>query len=320
LLKQIFFRFGIGFYSLPLPDKEYNMKVSPELKGHLAIFLAMVLFGLISPIGKSVLVYIAPLSLNTLRLGGACTAFWLVSLFMKHESVSWHDLGMLFFAAVFGTMLNQGLFIIGLSKTSPIDSSIITSMAPVLTMCVAAIYLKEPITRKKLLGIFLGAVGAVILVFGSMQGVKGQSSMLGDLLCLCAQLSYAIYLTAFKKLITRYHPVTVCKWLFSYAFMCYFPLSYSDLASDHLLSLPATIWLRIACIALLCTVVTFVLMMKAQKILRPTVISTYNYILPVVGTSLSVAMGLASFTWIVLVAVCFIFTGVYLVTLSKAAR
>lgn len=55
----------------------------------------------------------------------------------------------IFFAALFALVFNQGVYIFGLSMTSPIDASIVTTTLPIVTMIVAAIYLKEPVTNKK---------------------------------------------------------------------------------------------------------------------------------------------------------------------------
>ena len=60
--------------------------------------------------------------------------------------------------------------------TSPIDASIVTTTLPIVTMIVAAIYLKEPITNKKVLGIFVGAMGALILIMSSQAGNNGNGS------------------------------------------------------------------------------------------------------------------------------------------------
>lgn len=65
-------------------------------------------------------------------------------------------------------------------------------------MIVAAIYLKEPVTNKKVLGIFVGAMGALILIMSSSNAGSGNGSIMGDLLCLIAQISFSIYLTVFK--------------------------------------------------------------------------------------------------------------------------
>lgn len=278
--------------------------------------VAIFFFAIISPVGKIVLDHIHPLTLNTLRLFGAAVCFWVTSIFVR-EKVTRKDLFLLFFAAIFATVLNQGLFIIGLSKTNPVHSSLMTSMAPILTLSLSAIYLKERITFFRIAGVLIGALGAAVLIFMNKQAGDHPSSIGGDILCLCAQISYAIYLTVFLKLIKKYKPVTVSKWLFTYAFLCYLAISFNDLAADHIFTLPLSIWIRIFVIAILCTYVTYTLMMTAQKTLSPTIISTYNYFLPLIGVGISVAIGLGTMDYYTALATGLILCGVIIVNKSK---
>ena len=121
--------------------------------------------------------------------------------------------------------------------TSPIDASIVTTTLPIVTMIVAAIYLKEPVTNKKVSGIFVGAMGALILSISSQGANSSYGNIFGDLLCLIAQISFSIYLTVFKGLSQKYSPITLNKWMFVYASMCYIPFSYHDMTAIQWLSL-----------------------------------------------------------------------------------
>ena len=115
-----------------------------KYKGHLALLGAAIMWGLMSPIGKTALENgISGLSLATFRMTGGAICFWIASIFAPKEQVKPHDLMMLFFAGLLGIVLNQGCFTFGLSLTSPIDASIVTTTAPIATMIVAAIYLKD---------------------------------------------------------------------------------------------------------------------------------------------------------------------------------
>ena len=155
--------------------------------GHLFALTANVMWGLMSPIGKSALQEFSAISVTTFRMVGAAAAFWILSIFCKQEHVDHRDMLKIFFASLFALVFNQGVFIL-------------TTTLPIVTMVVAAIYLKEPITNKKVLGIFVGAMGALILIISSQAASSGNGSLIGDLLCLVAQISFSIYLTVFKGL------------------------------------------------------------------------------------------------------------------------
>lgn len=290
-----------------------------SLKGHAAILAASIMWGLNAPIGKVVLNSFSALSVATFRIVGAAAAFWALSFFLPKESVSSKDMLRLFFATLFGVVLNQGLFTFGLSLTSPIDASIITTTAPIITMIVAAIYLKEPITNKKVLGIFIGAMGALILILGNQSASSSASTnILGDILCLLAQFSFAIYLTVFKDLILKYSPVTISKWIFIYAAICFIPFSYRDISVIDFAAIPTDMIFRIGYVVLVATFLAYICMMTGQRLLRPTVISMYNYVQPIVASISSVILGMDVFGWKKGVAIGLVFLGVYIVTQSKS--
>lgn len=293
---------------------------SKNYTGHICMLIASTAWGLMSPIGKDVMsTEITALSLATFRMVGAALCFWIASLFTKREEVKPHDLMLLFFAALFAIVFNQGMYIFGLSLTSPIDASIITTTAPIATLILAAIFLHEPITGKKLGGVFLGAIGALIMIIGS-NSTDGthNSNALGDFLCFIAQVSFAAYLTFFKGLASKYHPITCMKWMFTYAAICFIPFSYSEVSAIPLTEISARTWGETAFVVVGATFMTFLLLMNAQKVLRPTVLSMYNYTQPIVASIVSVLIGIGTFGWTKGVAVVLVFAGVYLVTQSKS--
>lgn len=296
------------------------MSNDKSIKGHAAIFMASVLWGLNAPIGKTVLNEFSALSVTTFRLVGAAAAFWILSIFMPKEQVSPKDMLRLFFASMVAIAFNQGMFVFGLSLTAPIEASIITTTAPIITMVVAAIYLKEPVTNKKVLGIFVGAVGALTLILSNQASPAGGGAnhILGDILCLVAQFSFAIYLTVFKDLIHKYSAVTLSKWMFVYASMVFIPFSYNDVAIIDFTAIPLDMILRIGYVVLGATFLAYIFMMTGQRLLRPTIVSMYNYVQPIVASIAAVLLGLDTFGLAKGISIALVFLGVYIVTQSKS--
>src|ERR1035437_8443873 len=176
-----------------------------KLNGHLAMFSANLIFGLNTPVSRTLMPEIlSPYTLTFFRLGGGLLLFWLVSLFIKKEQVPVKDIFLLFLASFFALSLNQLPYFIGLSMTSPIDASIVVSTLPILTMILAALILHESITWMKGVGVMVGASGALLLVFSSHTLHVGKSNFLGDMIVFGAVASFAIYLTVFKNLVSRY--------------------------------------------------------------------------------------------------------------------
>lgn len=293
--------------------------MNKNIQGHLFALTANILWGLMSPVGKSALAELSAFSVTTFRMVGAAACFWLFSLFCKHEEVDHRDMLKIFFASLFALVFNQGIFIFGLSLTSPIDASIVTTTLPIVTMIVAALYLKEPVTNKKVAGIFTGALGALILILGS-QTAGGNGNIVGDLLCLGAQISFSLYLTIFKSLSQKYSAITLNKWMFVYASVCYIPFSYHDVASIQWAEISTVAWLQVGYVVLFGSFVAYVCIMSAQRLLRPTVVSMYNYMQPIVASTAAILMGLGTFTWQKGIAIALVFLGVYIVTQSKSRQ
>lgn len=285
---------------------------------------ANVIWGLMSPVTKFVFLgsAVTPILMVDFRVVFAAILFWITSLFTKQEHVPHKDLLKLFFAALFGVVFNQGLFTVGLGMTSPVDASIITTSTPILTMIIAAYYLKEPVTAKKILGVFLGACGALMLILSSSNvsgGNAQEGNIWGDVICILAEVCFAVYLVMFKGLISRYSPVTLMKWMFTYTSICIIPFSYTELAALDWASVSVTVWGAVAFVVVGATYLSYLLVPVAQRNLRPTVVSMYCYVQPVVATCyVAVCWGMESFGILKGIAVAAIFSGVFLVTQSKS--
>jgi len=292
-----------------------------SLRGHTSLFTAYVIFGLNTPITKAVFMTgeVSAIALTFYRMAGAAILFWIASAFIEREKVSGRDTLLLFFASMFGILINQTSFIVGLSLTSPIDASVITTIVPILTMLLAALFLKEPITWKKALGVLIGATGAILLVTHSdLSSVRGGASVEGNLLCLSSGLSFALYLTLFKPVISRYSSITVMKWMFLFAAVCGLPMSWSHIVAVDYAGLSAGMWLRISFVVVMATFLAYLFIPTGQRLLRPTVVSMYNYLQPLVSSLVAVALGMDMFGWEKSGAAILIFLGVYVVIQSKS--
>lgn len=289
-----------------------------RLKGHGAMLGAEVLWGVSAPLGKAILAAgMSPLMLTNCRMVGAALLFWIVSLFTRREEVGHRDLLAMFFASLCGVVVNQCCFVWGLSLTSPVNASIITTALPIVTMVLAAVVLHEPVTRLKVGGVFLGAIGALVLIIGSASG-PGEGNMWGDLLVICAQLSFSCYLVFFKGLIGRYSPVTLMKWMFTYSAICVIPFTYSDWIAMDWVAAPSVVTWGALAFVVGPTFLSYFLLPVGQRFLRPTVTAMYNYVQPIVATVVAICAGLGHFTMVNAAAILLVFTGVYLVTRSKS--
>lgn len=291
-------------------------------RAHLSMFTAEAIWGFMAPIGKAAMNSgFDGISVVSFRVAGAALLFWLASFIGPREHIPGRDIVKLAGAAVLGIVFNQCLFNIGLSITSPVNASIVTTSMPIFAMVLSFFILKEPITWKKALGVAIGCCGALILIFSSASAGNAKvGDIRGDLMCLGAQFSFALYLALFNPLIRKYNVITVNKWMFTWASLFVLPFTTVHVSQLSWASFTAATWLEVVYMVVLGTFVSYLLSVVAQSVLRPTVVSVYNYVQPIVSVVVSVAVGMSVFTLPQGVAVVLVFTGVWLVIKSKSKR
>ena len=291
-----------------------------HILAHLSMFFACAFWGLMAPLGKDAMTHgITGLDMVTFRVAGAAILFWITSLFVKREHVPGKDIIRFIGAGFFGIVTNQCLYIYGLSITSPVNASIVTTSMPIFAMILAAIILREPISGKKALGVLMGCSGALILILTSAQAMNEKvGDLKGDLLCLGAQFSFALYLSLFNPLIKRYSVFTTNKWMFLFATLFVMPISLPSLTAIDWVNVPEKTWWEVGYVVLFGTYIGYILTMIGQRTLRPTVVSVYNYVQPIVSVIVSLVIGMAVLQWSQALAVLLIFLGVWLVTISRA--
>ena len=296
------------------------MQNQRAVMAHLSMFGACAGWGLMAPVGKEAMIHgVSGLSMVTFRVVGACLLFWVASLFAKKEQVPTHDKLMFAGAAIFGLLLNQCCYTMGLSFTSPINASIVTTSMPIFAMLLSALILKEPITGKKAIGVLMGCSGALMLILTSAAHVSNKvGDIRGDLLCLFAQFSFALYLSLFNPLIKRYNVFTINRYMFTWATLMLLPFTFGETAATVRSSLTMKTWLEVGYVVCVGTFFCYILTMVGQRTLRPTVVSVYNYVQPIVSVLASLLMGIGVFKSTHALAVILVFTGVWLVTKSRA--
>lgn len=286
------------------------------------MFSVVCLFAVNIPISKHLLQsgYISAYGLTLARISFAAVAFWIASVFAGKDKVERKDHLLLLLGALLGIIFNQGLFIFGLSNTSPVDASIITTSSPLFAMIIAALVLKEPITTQKVSGVLLGGIGAIFLVYTSHHGnVAADSSMKGNLSVVGSSLSYATYIVITRPLSSKYSSITIMKWMFLYAAILVVPIFYKDLIYAPLFRQHEVApFVMIGYTLLFATFVAYMLIPLAQKRIRPTTISMYNNMQPLIASFIAIILGQDSFSVEKAISGALILTGVYLVTQSKS--
>ena len=292
--------------------------------GHIAAFIAYAIFGFNIIVCKDLTSggLIPPLGIFTLRSLVAGGLFWLVSLFMPQEKVERKDYIRIFAASMLGFLTCQITFLVGIPHITPMDCSVLTAMAPIYTMAVAAIAIKEPITFKKSLGVVISFAGIIYLIVSrvSTPGGVAESTPFGIFMIILNSLSFSMYLGIFKPLIAKYSAVTFMKWIFLFSAVVATPLSLKGLINVDWAGIPAKQYAELAYLIVCATFVTYFLIPLAQKRIRPTLISMYSYVQPIIAIAVSIAIGMDTLTWQKSLATALVFAGLIIVSRSRAAK
>ena len=287
--------------------------------GHLAVLTVYIIIGVNPNCSKAVgPEYITPEAYTALRLVVGAAGFWLISLFTPREKVSKRDMWMIVFGAVslYGTLW---AFAEAMRFISPTYVSLVSSMSPLVVMLMAAVFLKEPITTRKAMGVFFDIAGALMMILFSLHG-DAHYSNIGALLCFVNILFYATYLLITRAISPRNSPVTMMKWMFLFSAVLSLPLAIPTVKDSPILmgTAPAMAYVNMGIVAFFATVLAYYLLPVALRYLRPTTVSMYSNLQPIVTAALAIAVGQDIFTWNKPIALVLVIFGVFLVTTSRA--
>lgn len=297
------------------------MREKNSIFGHIACFTAYLIFGLNIVVCKDLTSSgaISPLALFTLRSLGAGMLFWLISLFLPRERVESRDLPKIFVASVLGFFLTQISFLMAISRITPMDCSIVASLSPLYTMFIAAYVLKEPLSAQKIGGVVLSLCGVLYLILNSVTSTSAvvQTTPIGVLLMIANSLCFSLYLGIFKPTIAKYSVVTFMKWIFLFSTLLSLPFSAKEIVHTDFAALPLSYMAELAFLIICATFVTYFLIPVGQKRLRPTLVSMYSYVQPIVAIVVSIYVGMDTLSWQKVLAAVTVFTGVIIVSRSR---
>lgn len=292
--------------------------MNAKLISHFALWIVALIYGANYTIAKSVMPqYIQPFAFIILRVIGALVLYWLVSLFFKQEKIEKKDFPRLIACGIFGVAVNQLLFFKGLSLTSPINAAIMMLCTPILVLIISFFAIKEKLTWVKVVGVFIGLSGALLLIFQNTAITSvGQSNPLGDFFILINALSWGIYLVIVKSLMQKYSTLTVIKWSFLFGSLIVIPVGFNEFQLIDWANMPTQAYASIAFVVIGVTFLAYFLNTYALKQLSPTVVSIYIYLQPILASLIAIMSKKDELSFYKICAALLIFVGVYLVSFN----
>lgn len=293
-----------------------NTPIKTPLKVHGALFLVALIYGSTYAIAKGVMPqYLGPSAFIFIRITIAAILFNLIAKINGIEKIKCKsDYIELVVAAFFGVAANMLFFFNGLAYTTELNASSLMLNAPIFVLIFSRVLLKEKIKWWQVVGMFVAAIGAVMLIGGWKFEFKG-GNVRGDIMILLNATSFAFFLVYSKRILKKYKPLTMIRWAFVFGWFFVLPFAFNEIRAANFLTFPARIWFSIMYVSLATTFIAYLLNAWAIQKVSPTVAGSYIYLQPLIATSLGIAMGKQLLSVEKIIFALLVFVGVYLVTI-----
>ena len=281
-----------------------------------AAFVATSIFGFNHTIAKELMPdVLSPNALLYCRVVGAAISFWFISLFLKNEKIEIKDFKLIIICAFFGMGLNMITALNGLYNSTPINSAIITTIAPIFIFIISVILLKERITKIKYFGVFIGFIGTLTLILLNEKSAANAPNInLGNFYFFINSLSYAIYFVLVKPLTKKYNMITIMKWLFLFSIIINMPFGLLEFSEIKWVEISGSSLIKISYVVFCTTFLVYLLNLYALKNLKASTVGMFIYLQPVIGILFAIYRGADKLTVADATSVLLVFVGVYLVS------
>ena len=263
--------------------------------------------------------WIAPLTGVMFRCVFGALMFWIISIFWKQDKTTLREKVTLFLLGAIGLFGFMFFYLIGVSKTTPVSSSLFSSLQPIWVFILSVIFLKERITAMKIIGITIGLGGALLCILTQKSDDLASDALTGNILCLLSSVAYAVYLIASNRILKNVGVMTMLRYTFSGA-------AFSGIIVSTITGFDAAVltspihWKPMGVLLFVLifpTVISYLLVPIGLKYLKTTLVAIYGYLILIVATITSLALGQDRFSWTQLIAVLLICSSVYFVEIAE---
>jgi drug/metabolite transporter (DMT)-like permease len=287
---------------------------------HLALIAVQVLFATWPIVGKIALHNVPSVALVGFRVAGAAfTLLILARVRGNLQRIERADWPLLIVSSMLGLVLNQLLFTKGLSLTTAINATLLSTTIPVFTLLIGVILGTDRATMRRLLGITLAAAGVLYLI-GPGRAQFSSGTRIGDSLIIANSLCYGAYIAVSKNLMKRYTALTVIAWIFVVGCVITVPAAVISLSHINLGTISVSVWLAILYIIVLPTAGAYYLNGWALARVPPSTVAVYIYLQPSIAFVVAPIILGESLSLHAVIASLLIFAGVLVVTRRRPIK
>mgnify|MGYP001563941986 FL=1 len=166
------------------------MQITPRIKAYILILLVTIIWGVASPVIKYTLDGFDPLTFLTYRFGISSIisiVIFLIIGFRLPKNIK--DIVLLVIYGLLASSVSLALLFFGLKNTTVLDSSLITLSDPLLISIAGVYFLKERVSKREKIGIFIAIIGTLLTIVEPLiQNGNGHLRLSGNLMI----IAYAI--------------------------------------------------------------------------------------------------------------------------------
>jgi drug/metabolite transporter (DMT)-like permease len=297
------------------------MEKRDVVKAHVALIFCNIVWACDYPFYNLLLgKYISPLAMVTASLVVAALLSWIPAIWEGVEHIERKDWGLIIVAALMMGMVRKMMMMFGLSRTSPIDGSIISTSTPLLVLVLSVAIGIERFTKLRVVGLLMGMAGTVAIILLSNNPANEHISLhsvaLGNILIFTSVCVSAVYMVWYKNLVAKYRVSTILRWIYSLSAVVMLPFGAKEMLAIEFRTMPSEILWAALFVLIVPTYLPNLLLNISLRRVPPTISSVYSYLQPVVAIGLAVAMGLDKLHADTILFAVVVFVGVGMVIAS----
>lgn len=254
---------------------------SPGLKWIILVALALI-WGSSFILIKKGLIGLNPIQLGSFRII-FCAVFLIIIGFKSLKHIASYQWKYIAITALFGTFIPAYLFALAETQVSSSICSILNSLTPLNTLLLGAFVFGLQFKRRQFLGVVIGLLGTIVLIFGGKSSTGGGNYYYA-ILVLIATLCYATNVNLIKKYLSDLKPLSITTGNFLVMLVpAIVLLLFTDIRVK--IGLPETnhALLFVMVLGVIGTGVANVIFYKLIQISSPVFASSVTYLIPIVA-------------------------------------
>jgi drug/metabolite transporter (DMT)-like permease len=286
-------------------------------KAYLLIVILAVIWGSSFILIKRGLIVYSPVQVGALRIfvSFLCLLPFIINRFRSIEPSRWKFLAI---TGLFGNGIPSVLFPLAETRISSALAGILNSLTPVFTLIVGMIWFGMKAGPGRLWGLFLGLLGAVLLISGQPGGIRLDGPVVYALYVVLACMCYALSVNVLRNKLSTVDSLRTTGFALMFAGVPMGVILFSGDFIRRTSTHPQALY-SMSCIILLglfSTAISTVLFNRLIKMSNALAASSVTYLIPIVATLWGVLDG-EIFHWYDIAGLAGIVFGVYLVNRSK---